>query len=85
MMRYGYLENCVNGYCGYGMNYFGRSPFMMILAGVIIVAIVIVVIALFSKKAKEPGTKDVEEALKLRYVKGEITEDEYQRMKKVVR
>lgn len=85
-MRYG---NCLNGAFGHGathgMNYIGMGAHLF--GGVIIlllVALLAVVLVRYGKKHKGTSTSAAEETLKMRYVNGEITEEEYQKMKKMI-
>lgn len=51
---------------------------------VLFVAAIVVVVVLSSKGKKSKANDEAADALKLRYVKGEITEEEYQKMKDVL-
>ena len=64
-----------------GLGY--THPAVSIGLAVLFVAALVVVIVLLAKK--KPGANDAAvEALKLRYIKGELTEEEYQKMKSVI-
>lgn len=80
-MRYG---NCVDGYLGHGMNYAGFGPHLM--AGAVIILIIALLFIAFAHNKKKKGisTSEAEETLKMRYVNGEISEEEYQKMKKMI-
>lgn len=58
-------------------------PFAWIGLAVVFVAAIVVIIVLSAKK-KPAAASDAAEALKLRFIKGEITEEEYQKMKGVL-
>jgi putative membrane protein len=81
MMFRGY--NGFGGCFGYGDGFFG--PWMMMGTGVLLLAAVIIAaVILFrmaSPKKKDDGSLEL---LKLRYAKGEISEEEYLKMKKVL-
>jgi putative membrane protein len=79
----------MNEYFGHGatpgMNYFGMGTHWF--AGVIVILLItLLVVALlrYGKKNKDTSTSAAEETLKMRYVNGEITEEEYQKMKKMI-
>lgn len=67
------------GFCpGFGGGYFGG--YMMIA-----IALVVVIIGfLLFKRSKKSKNDDVLESLKMLYVKGEITEEEFLRRKDVI-
>ncbi len=67
-------------FCG-GFGY--MYPGVWIGLGVLFVAALVVVIVLASKK-KHGSNDAAAEALKLRYIKGELTEEEYTKMKDVL-
>jgi putative membrane protein len=74
------------GFGGIGM--FGRMfgfahPGALIALAVVFVAAIIVIIVLSARKKQAPAG-DAVEALKLRFIKGEITEEEYLKMKSVI-
>lgn len=75
--------NGFGGCVGYGTGFVG--PWIMMGMGVFLLAAVIITASVLFKKAShkktENGTLDI---LKLRYAKGEMNEDEYLRMKKVL-
>lgn len=76
---------------GYGMGYFGGYGFLWIIGMVILIAVIV-----YFMKGRHKGQKHFSDStsrysdnqalsiLKERYAKGEITEDEYERMKKVI-
>lgn len=85
-MRYG---SCMNGYFGngvtHGMNYVGMGAHLF--GGIIIlllITLLVVALVRYGKKNKGTSTSAAEDALKMRYVNGEITEEEYQKMKKMI-
>ena len=73
------------GFGGYGM--FGRMigyahPGAWIALGLVFIAAIVVIIVLAAKK--KPAQDGAADALKLRFIKGEITEEEYLKMKSVI-
>jgi putative membrane protein len=79
----------MNEYFGHGathgMNYVGMGTHLF--AGVIILLLVtLIVVALirYGKMNRSTSASASEETLKMRYVNGEITEEEYQKMKKMI-
>lgn len=54
------------------------------VAAVVVVAVVTLVVLLASKKKKQRQSSDALDALKLRYIKGELSEEDYLKMKDVV-
>jgi putative membrane protein len=53
------------------------------LAGVFVAALVVIIV-LTAKKKHHGASDSTAEALKLRYIKGELTEEEYMKMKDVI-
>jgi uncharacterized membrane protein len=84
-MRYG---NCIDGYFGHGlsngMGYYGSGSYLLWMTGIIIIIAVLFIAFVYNKKNKNISYHEAAEALILRYVNGEITEEEYQRMKKMI-
>lgn len=74
------------GLGNFGMHYSGfgsaNSGLWLALA-IVFVAALVVAIVLSSKKTHS-SSEDAEEALLLRYVNGELTEEEYQKMSEVI-
>jgi putative membrane protein len=71
------------GYGGYGMGIFG-GLFMLVFWGLIIVGLVLLVRWLWDQGRPARGSSGGEaplDILKRRYARGEITKDEYDRMK----
>lgn len=67
---------------GYGMGH-GFGWLFMILFWVVIILLVISLAKLLSKRcAGEKTDRSAEEILKVRYARGEITKEEFDRMKK---
>ncbi len=66
---------------GYGFMY--PWGWLAIAAVVVIVAVTLIVV-LSSKKKRQVHSSDALEALKLRYIKGELSEEDYLKMKDVV-
>ncbi len=59
---------------------------LMFLAGVVVLAVFLVVFAVAKSRGHNvDGDNAAAEALKMRYVNGEITEEEYKKMKKNLR
>lgn len=93
-MRFG---NCMNGYFGGGMHgYFGNGMHgglfyggmgygMMCLAGVVIISALLFAFLMNNKKKRSQIPGEAEEILRTRFANGEITKEEYQKMKKVIR
>jgi len=52
------------------------------LAGVFVAALVVIIV--LTAKKKHHASDSTAEALKLRYIKGELTEEEYTKMKDVI-
>jgi len=84
-MRYG---NCIDGYFGHGithgMSYWGFGSYWYIGAIAITIIALLFIAIVHNKKKKGVSTSEAEETLKMRYVNGEITEEEYQKMKKMI-
>jgi putative membrane protein len=53
------------------------------LAGVFVAALVVIIV-LIARKKHHGASDSTAEALKLRYIKGELTEEEYTKMKDVI-
>ncbi len=69
---------------GYGMGWFGWI-FMIIFSIVVIAGVVILVrwMAFFGEKRRRPESQETAiDILKKRYAKGEITKEEYEKIKK---
>jgi len=64
---------------GFGYMY----PGAWVALAVVFVAALVVIIVLTAKK-KHHASDSTAEALKLRYIKGELTEEEYMKMKDVI-
>ena len=65
---------------GFGFSY----PGVWLGLAAVFVAALVVVIVLSVKKSRRGAKDATAEALKLRYVKGELTTEEYQKMKDVI-
>ncbi|WP_010631954.1 SHOCT domain-containing protein [Sporolactobacillus vineae] len=75
--------NGLGGCFGYGDGFFG--PWMMMGSGVLLlVAVIIAAVILFKMASSKKRGDSSLELLKLRYAKGEISEAEYLKMKKVL-
>lgn len=89
-MRYGNCMdgNCIDGNLGHGisqgMNYIGFGSHWLFGVIVIIVIALLFIAFVHNKKMKSFSFSEAEEALKMRYVNGEISEEEYQKMKKMI-
>lgn len=83
-MRY---FDCFDGYYGHGitngMNYFDLGGLILIGIGVIILSVLVTLLIVKGKK-KNHSLNEAEEMLKLRYAKGEISEEDYKKMKKLL-
>ncbi len=65
---------------GFGTAYSG----LWLVLGALFVAALVVVIVLSVKKSHKSANDGAADALKLRYIKGELTEEEYRKMKDVL-
>lgn len=54
------------------------------LAGAFVAALVVIIVLAAKKKHHHGASDSTAEALKLRYIKGELTEEEYMKMKDVI-
>lgn len=70
------VDRCMNG-MGYGAHW---------IIGAVAIVLIIAVTALIVYNIKKKGTinSEAEETLKMRFVNGEITQEEYQKMKKMI-
>ena len=59
-------------------------PGVWVALAAIFVAALVVIIVLTAKKKHHGASDSTAEALKLRYIKGELTEEEYTKMKDVI-
>ncbi len=60
------------------------NPALLWVLGALFVAALVMVIVLAAKKSRKATNDGAAEALKLRYIKGELTEEEYKKMKDVL-
>lgn len=77
----------LRGIGGYGLFCRGLGfsyPGVWLGLAAIFVAALVVVIVLSVKKSRRGANDAAAEALKLRYIKGELTTEEYQKMKDVI-
>ncbi|MDK2808378.1 MAG: hypothetical protein PWP24_1113 [Clostridiales bacterium] len=85
-MRFG---SCMDEFYGrgipHGMSYFGGGSYLFFSLMVLAIIALLFVAFVHNRKKKNDLNHEAEEALKIRYVNGEITEEEYQRMKKIIR
>ena len=65
---------------GFGATY----PGLWLALAALFVAALVVVLVLSAKKSRRNANDSAADALKLRYVKGELTEEEYRNMKDVI-
>ncbi len=87
-MMYARGMGMLAGASGYGANALGCGRFGMPMMGLGLVLIVLGVIAIvhFMKKSNQNNSTGVEmELLNERFVKGELTEEEYTKMKRVLK
>ena len=71
----------IGSFCrGFGTMY----PGAWVALAVVFVAALVVIIVLIARKKHHGANDSTAEALKLRYIKGELTEEEYTRMKDVI-
>ena len=70
------VDRCMNG-MGYGAHW---------IIGAVAIVLIIAVTALIVYNIKKKGTtnSEAEETLKMRFVNGEISQEEYQKMKKMI-
>lgn len=84
-MRY---ENCMDGYLSHGsahgMSYFGYGSHLFVSTIIIIIIALLIFAFLHHKKKNSTSSSEAAEILKMRFVNGEITEEEYLRMKKII-
>ena len=80
-MRYG---NCMDGFFGHGIDYFGGGSHLFVAAFIILIVALFFIASAHNKKKRSISTSGADETLKMRYVNGEITEEEYQKMKKMI-
>ena len=83
--------NCVEEFAGQGMNRIGHGMNGMgfgvhWIIGALVVALIVTIILLivYNKKKKGVSNSEAEETLKMRFVNGEISEEEFQKMKKSI-
>ncbi len=72
------------------MNWYGNYPFMHGFGGIFMILfwilLIVIVIFLVKKGLSDSGGRETpEEILKKRYARGEISKDEYDRMKKDIK
>ena len=82
-MMYGRGYNLYNNCFGYGTGYFSHGIGMILTIALIILAAVALILFV-SRINKRKASNDVLEALKIRLVNGEITEQEYNRRKNII-
>ncbi|MBC8403138.1 MAG: SHOCT domain-containing protein [Candidatus Marinimicrobia bacterium] len=67
------------------MNWFGGGWFMMLFWWIVIIAVVIMIVNYVNRSKYHPGTGDTAlEILKKRYARGEINQEEFDKMKKEI-
>ena len=72
----------IGSFCrGFGAMYPGV---WVALAAVFIAALVVIIVLSVTKKHRQGASDSTTDALKLRYIKGELTEEEYMKMKDVI-
>lgn len=77
-MMFGNGWSRVNG-CGFGNGYFSVWHFL------VVIGIVFIIFAfIWFRKSKSSNTSDAVEKLKMLYVNGDITEEEYLKRKNVI-
>lgn len=73
------------GYFGYGSPFWGIGGILMCVVCVLLVVVAaIFVVRVLKKAGRTHSSGEAMETLKLRYAKGEITEEEYLRIKKTL-
>jgi uncharacterized membrane protein len=77
----------MNGYFWNGMHggYGGMGHGMLFFALTLIILALLFAVLVNNKKKKSLPLSEAEEILRTRFVNGEITKEEYQKMKKVIR
>ena len=83
--------NCVEELAGQGMHQIGRGMNGMgfgahWIIGAVVLILIFAITALIVYNIKKKGTtsSEAEETLKMRFVNGEISQEEYQKMKKMI-
>lgn len=83
--------NCVEELAGQGMNHVGRGMNGMGIAtpwiiGAVVAVLLVAIIVLVVYNIKKKGTTNnqAQETLKMRFVNGEISQEEYQKMKDII-
>lgn len=79
MLTRGY--STLGWFCG-GVGF--MYPWGWLIGAAVLIAAVVLLAVLVGRKKRKPRSDDALEALKLRYIKGEISEEDYQKMKEVV-
>ncbi len=79
MRGYGGLDNCL---WFFGRYLYGGWGVLMLVA--IVLAAIVLSVLVVKKGIKKDTSKDALERLKIRYVNGELTEEEYLEKKKVL-
>lgn len=74
----------IGGFGTFCRGFGAATPGVWIALGTLFVAALVVVIVLSVKKSGKSMNSGAEDALKLRYIKGELTEEEYLKMKDVL-
>lgn len=80
---FGGLEGCFEN----GLNQMHGRPGMFMMGGMILftVLIVVIIVALVKRSRTKHDNDEASELLNARFAKGEITEEEYTRMKTVLK
>lgn len=79
-MMYGNGWSGFNGcHFGFGYGYFGMWQFLIVIGVVLLIYAVVIY-----RKSKSSNTSDAVEKLRMLYVSGEITEEEYLERKNVI-
>jgi putative membrane protein len=75
-----FRNNGFDGCLGFGYN----NWWTMLIAGIIIVFVVVILFMVFQKNKVKSVKSSALETLKIKYVQGEITEEEYIRRKDIL-
>jgi len=74
----------MDGFFGHGMSYFGFGSHLFVGAFIILIVALLFIAFAHNNRKRSISTSEADETLKMRYVNGEITEEEYQKMKKMI-
>ncbi|MDD2992738.1 MAG: hypothetical protein PWQ08_357 [Clostridiales bacterium] len=85
---FGYLGSCFSRWGAPGSLMYGGGGFLMMAAGLLILALLVVAVIAIVKRSRRTAVASKEdESLSLlaqRFAKGELTAEEYEKMKKIL-